>query len=854
MDANGVGASSSSSSHDNTKMASGGSAPPASLKHVELQDQKGSQLTLTSSGKKKKAAQKDPAQGWGSQKSIKRGQTAISLAKSFGGDVDGLEARWQKMHTEQHQRNLKRHSETFRSSPFEDPQAKEDNGAKKHVPHHHTFSDAERALMNSYESLDYDVLHSEVYEEYIQELNEESAKKCNSNCVSKWLVFAVIGCITGTLAFVVAKAVEAISDLKFEIARGYVENDELVLGYLFYALVSVGLVGVAVCIVAFIEPVAAGSGIPELKAYLNGTNYLRLLRMKTLVCKLVGVTCSVSGGLIIGKEGPMAHSGAVMAANLSHMTGCKSYFGSKKWLFRFRNDRDKRDFVSGGAAAGVAAAFGAPIGGVLFALEEAASYWSVSLTWMCMFCSMLGTFSLNLWKIEGNKDASFGGLISFGPPETETQYKVWETPFYLALAIFGGCFGALFNHLNAKLCHWRRDNLTGQSKLKVVEALSVAFLTATFAFWLPALFSSCRDLPKPAAHTAVAKAVAEFSKEKFYIAYQCNATTQYNPMATSIFGTSEIIIKGFFHNEGEYDILSLFVYTLVIFALSCITYGIAVPSGLFVPCILMGCGFGRIMGEFLKHHLLMDVKKGPYALMGAVAMLGGVSRMTISLTVILLETTQNMQFLLPIMLVLTVSKWVGDFFNISLYDLHVELKCMPFVESYPPTGMEQMKCGDISTYPVISVPMRSTVGHIVRVLNSNTHGGFPVTNNRNKMVGFILRNHLSILVNAILSAADNGNQSLTLKYTEFATTLQSKRVRMPELEALSEGQAAIPTDLSPYVDNHPLTVHKSFPVTKVYTLFRSLGLRHLVVVDNSNNAVGILTRKELMTAFDRDLF
>lgn len=97
--------------------------------------------------------------------------------------------------------------------------------------------------------------------------------------------------------------------------------------------------------------------------------------------------------------------------------------------------------------------------------------------------------------------------------------------------------------------------------------------------------------------------------------------------------------------------------------LACITYGIAVPSGLFVPSLLSGAALGRLVGHLL-HQLDSQsgtfADSGTYALVGAAAGLGGMARMTISLTVILLEATGNVQNLLPLMLALMAARWVGN--------------------------------------------------------------------------------------------------------------------------------------------------------------------------------------------------
>lgn len=75
----------------------------------------------------------------------------------------------------------------------------------------------------------------------------------------------------------------------------------LYIPYLLWLAISSSFALVASVLVTYGEPVAAGSGIPLVKCYLNGINVHRLHRFKTLFVKATGVTCSVLGGLAVGK-------------------------------------------------------------------------------------------------------------------------------------------------------------------------------------------------------------------------------------------------------------------------------------------------------------------------------------------------------------------------------------------------------------------------------------------------------------------------------------------------------------------------------------------------------------------------
>jgi H+/Cl- antiporter ClcA len=196
-------------------------------------------------------------------------------------------------------------------------------------------------------------------------------------------------------------------------------------------------------------------------------------------------------------------------------------------------------------------------------------------------------------------------LVTFGSfPPGASAYTLWEVPLFCMLAVVGGLLGALFNALNIRLTAWRQVNVTGNKPRMFLEAIFVAWLSVTCFFFLPLLtketaFDECR---------AADVSVGAHHHTELFQSYQCGNSSDfavsglYNEMATLSFTGGEKIIKTLLHSHSTFDepvfsAACLLCYLPVYFVLAVVTYGVKVPSGLFVPGIILGATFGRVMGE-----------------------------------------------------------------------------------------------------------------------------------------------------------------------------------------------------------------------------------------------------------------
>eukprot|EP01132_Coremiostelium_polycephalum_P001196 gene1196-1509_t len=582
-------------------------------------------------------------------------------------------------------------------------------------------------------------------------------------------------------------------------------------------------------------PLASSSGIPEIKGYLNGVKVPNSLGFKSLFGKVVSLIMSYSSGLFLGPEGPMIHIGSAVGAAISQFRSSTLDFYPKLFL-PYQNDHDKRDFISMGAAAGISAAFGAPIGGVLFSIEEASSFWSRQLTWRTFFCCMIATFTAN-FLLQGfgmSPDMQDAGLLTFGFSRLYL-YRYSELLCFCILGVIGGLFGAVFVFFNVHLNKWRKEFLKQNSYLRLLEVLFLKIGSS----------SNNNYINKPS--------VCEDQTNAEMTQFFC-PPGMYSEMASLLFVNPDQALRRLYSRTiNTFTLPPLLVFTLFYLILSILASGLWVAGGLFVPMMMVGAGFGRFTGQ-LVGMWFTGIDSSIYALVGTSAMMAGYCRMTIALVVIMVELTEDTQYLVPIIIAVMIAKWVGDFFNESVYEHLMELKYIPFLQSLPPHALANLRVPEVMNKSVVVIPEICSVQLLISTLNSNNHHGFPVvftgeSGNRRLFRGLILRHHILVLLKHKVFYRGTTGQEIylddNLTHTKFKEETSKKPPLLSELH-FTHQDLERSIDLRPYMNSSGITIHDTFSFSEAYKLFRTMGLRHLPVVDINNEVVGIITRKDLL--------
>ena len=163
---------------------------------------------------------------------------------------------------------------------------------------------------------------------------------------------------------------------------------------------------------------------------------------------------------------------------------------------RFRNSEDRRNFISAGAAAGIASAFGAPVGGLLFAMEEVSSFWKNKLSWQVFFCCMVATFTTDLLNsaFHGFKYKGDFGLFKpkFIPKDLIAVNVIAVIPAIL-LGIVGGVLGSAFTQLNLLISRTRKKLMVrikgkvAKNLVRMLETVAVLVIISSVHIFVPAL-------------------------------------------------------------------------------------------------------------------------------------------------------------------------------------------------------------------------------------------------------------------------------------------------------------------------------------------------------------------------------
>lgn len=363
-------------------------------------------------------------------------------------------------------------------------------------------------------------------------------------------------------------------------------------------LPAFGLVGglVSGFLVQKFSPTAYGSGIPQVRAYLLGAR--QPLDLRLAFVKLIAGSIALGSGLVMGREGPTVHVGAAIAAEVN------------KW---FPADKEhQKQLVAAGAGAGLAAAFNAPIAGVLFVAEELlkdVSTNTIGTAILACFVASAITHILQAPHMESSH------LIQ----SMELKFAWLDIIFWIILGVLAGVLGTIFNHGVLFFLRFYRKYL----KIPVAFRVGLAgLISGTVIAMFP-----------------VTENFRNFS------------------------ALTDLIIS------GQTNWIVALVAFIAFFFLTLLAYGSGAPGGLFAPSLVLGASLGSLVA-FLERQLFGVGSDSTMAMVGMGAFFAAVARVPITAVVIITEITRHYNLVPPLMVTAAIACIVGSRLDKgSVYDL-----------------------------------------------------------------------------------------------------------------------------------------------------------------------------------------
>ncbi|KAL1964987.1 hypothetical protein VTN77DRAFT_6187 [Rasamsonia byssochlamydoides] len=694
--------------------------------------------------------------------------------------------------------------------------------------------------------------------------------------VQGWILVAVIGCITASIAYFVDVTENTIYDLKdgfctttwFASKRSCCDSeitcaawrswsqilrpnsaDYEWLDFAFYVIWAVALAAAACALTLFTKTVvpstislstldenlgaelgagnsspsgffstlrsrpamvyysAAGSGVAEVKVILSGFVLHGYLGVKTLVFKTLALILAISSGLSLGKEGPYVHIGS-----------CVGNICCRIFAKYHNNDGKRREVLSASASSGVAVAFGAPIGGVLFGLEEVSYYFPPKTLFRTFFCCIAAALSLKFLNPYGT------GKIVLFEVRYLTDWEIFEMIVFILLGVLGGVAGALFIKAAGL---WARSfrRIPIIKRWPMLEVVLVALVTGLVSYW----------------NRYTKLAVSELLSE---LATPCDETSE---SETGLCPDKDGIM------EVVRYLLAAFVIKSI---LTIITFGIKVPAGIYVPSMVVGGLMGRIVGHITQYFVVnypdfflfascpatsgMEscVTPGVYAMIAAGATMCGVTRLSVTLAVILFELTGSLNHVLPFSIAVLVAKWTADAIEPqSIYDLLIDMNSYPFLDNkthpirdaelgdlVPPVRKHRII--DISSSPLVPArELREKLDYLL--MAGELDSGLP-----------IVRDHILV---GLIPAPELEFALDKLEDEDKELCIMSVNPSLTDVREGNDDRRPL-RDFSPYIDPAPVALDIHSPIDLVYQCFMKLGLRYICVL-RDGKFVGLVHKK-----------